>query len=51
MTFALYAERPIRKGEEIFIAYVNHFQPKQQRQYALWGMYTFRCQCTKCSRE
>ncbi|KAL1723611.1 hypothetical protein EV715DRAFT_190878 [Schizophyllum commune] len=51
MTFALYAERPIRKGEEIFIAYVNPFQPKQQRQYALWGMYTFRCQCTKCSRE
>ncbi|KAL1693873.1 hypothetical protein GGG16DRAFT_122981 [Schizophyllum commune] len=51
MTFGLYAERPIKKGEEIFIAYVEPSQPKQQRQYALWGMYSFICQCTKCSRE
>ncbi|KAI5894115.1 SET domain-containing protein [Schizophyllum commune H4-8] len=51
MTFGLYAERPIKKGEEIFIAYVEPSHPKQHRQYALWGMYSFNCRCTKCSRE
>ncbi|KAL1744376.1 hypothetical protein HDZ31DRAFT_38773 [Schizophyllum fasciatum] len=51
MTFGLIATKPIKEGEEIFIAYTDPDRPKPERQHALWAMYSFRCACPKCSRQ
>lgn len=41
------ALRPIRKGEEITISYIDEELPYENRQ-ALLADYGFRCQCPKC---
>ncbi|KAL1345740.1 hypothetical protein HN51_019443 [Arachis hypogaea] len=44
------AVRPIRKGEEITISYVDEDLPFEERQASL-ADYGFRCRCPKCIEE
>eukprot|EP00268_Persea_americana_P008899 TRINITY_DN1348_c1_g1_i2.p1 TRINITY_DN1348_c1_g1~~TRINITY_DN1348_c1_g1_i2.p1 ORF type:complete len:494 (+),score=102.90 TRINITY_DN1348_c1_g1_i2:197-1678(+) len=44
------AVRPIRKGEEITISYIDEELPCEERQ-ALLADYGFRCQCKKCIEQ
>lgn len=43
--------REIRKGEELFISYIDESMPFQQRQEKLKAMYLFDCTCPKCQRK
>jgi len=45
----LYAHRPILKGEEITVAYIDHNQPRAARRAELKEMFDFDCACEKCS--
>lgn len=44
------AIRPIKKGEQIFISYVDTTNPYQTRQIELAERYFFHCQCSKCTQ-
>lgn len=44
------AVRPIKKGEQIFISYVDASSPYRVRQKELSKRYFFDCQCSKCSK-
>ncbi|CAA0816080.1 Histone-lysine N-methyltransferase ATXR2 [Striga hermonthica] len=44
------AERPIRKGEEITISYIDEDLPYKERQESL-ADYGFTCKCPKCIEE
>ncbi|KAJ8476975.1 hypothetical protein OPV22_020702 [Ensete ventricosum] len=41
--------KPIMKGEEVCITYVDLLQPKVKRQDDLWEKYRFVCCCGRCS--
>ncbi|TRM68336.1 hypothetical protein BD626DRAFT_626647 [Schizophyllum amplum] len=51
MTFGLYTTRPVKAGDELFIAYSDGSKSKAERQHELWALYSFRCACSKCSRQ
>ncbi|KAK4495782.1 hypothetical protein PRZ48_013050 [Zasmidium cellare] len=46
----LRAIKPIKKGEEIFMKYVDVTNPFSVRQAELRDSYFFRCQCAKCKK-
>ncbi|KAI4804972.1 SET domain-containing protein [Aureobasidium sp. EXF-8846] len=39
---------PIKKGEEVFISYIDNTDPFYRRQAQLQQRYCFECQCSKC---
>ncbi|OVA00251.1 SET domain [Macleaya cordata] len=41
--------KPIKKGEEVCIAYTDLLQPKGTRHSELWSKYRFNCCCWRCS--
>ncbi|KIW78123.1 hypothetical protein Z517_07956 [Fonsecaea pedrosoi CBS 271.37] len=45
------ATRPIRKGEEITIAYTNPLAPRAVRQKYLSDAFHFTCTCSRCLRD
>ncbi|GLA68307.1 hypothetical protein AtubIFM55763_003376 [Aspergillus tubingensis] len=45
------ALRPIRKGEQIFITYIDVTDPYPIRQHNLQSRYYFTCHCSKCTSE
>ncbi|GKZ34699.1 hypothetical protein AbraIFM66950_005051 [Aspergillus brasiliensis] len=45
------ALRPIQKGEQIFITYIDVTDPYPIRQANLQSRYYFTCHCSKCTRE
>ncbi|KAL4979823.1 hypothetical protein BDW66DRAFT_156888 [Aspergillus desertorum] len=47
--FFVKAIRPIAKGEQIFISYIDTTYPTRVRQKELRGRYFFTCKCAKCS--
>ncbi|KAJ5542318.1 hypothetical protein N7535_004738 [Penicillium sp. DV-2018c] len=47
----LKAMRPIKKGEQIFIQYIDTTAPRDVRRSELKQRYFFDCQCTKCANE
>ncbi|KAI0063076.1 SET domain-containing protein [Artomyces pyxidatus] len=44
------ANRPIKKGEEVTIAYTNIYQPYDERQRSLKTSWRFSCACVVCSQ-
>ncbi len=48
--YELRALRPIKKGEEICIAYVNYLRNRSARQEHLQSFYAFTCRCSACSK-
>ncbi|KAL9669269.1 hypothetical protein QQ045_006813 [Rhodiola kirilowii] len=44
------AARPIHKGEEITISYINEDLPYEERQELL-ADYHFSCKCSKCAKD
>lgn len=46
----LIAIRPIMKGEQIFISYIEEDMPWKERQ-ALLSDYGFACKCCRCLQE
>ncbi|KAF7115663.1 hypothetical protein CNMCM5793_002903 [Aspergillus hiratsukae] len=50
---ALYikALRPIQKGEEIFVSYIDATNPYRIRQKELSERYYFKCRCAKCEKR
>ncbi|RJE20264.1 hypothetical protein PHISCL_07397 [Aspergillus sclerotialis] len=44
------AIRPIKRGEQVFISYVDTTNPYQTRQIELAERYFFDCQCSKCMK-
>ena len=44
----LRSSRPIDRGEEIFIAYIDPTHPFHRRQHELNSRWFFTCRCTKC---
>ncbi|KAL4998059.1 hypothetical protein BDV10DRAFT_78876 [Aspergillus recurvatus] len=49
--FFVKAIRPIAKGEQIFISYIDTTYPTRTRQKELRERYFFTCKCAKCSCE
>ncbi|PYH39292.1 S-adenosylmethionine-dependent methyltransferase [Aspergillus neoniger CBS 115656] len=45
------ALRPIQKGEQIFITYIDVTDPYPIRQHNLQSRYYFTCHCSKCTSE
>ncbi|PWY70052.1 SET and MYND domain protein [Aspergillus eucalypticola CBS 122712] len=45
------AIRPIQKGEQIFITYIDVTDPYPIRQHNLQSRYYFTCHCSKCTSE
>eukprot|EP00026_Physarum_polycephalum_P011041 Phypoly_transcript_11234.p1 GENE.Phypoly_transcript_11234~~Phypoly_transcript_11234.p1 ORF type:complete len:383 (+),score=50.36 Phypoly_transcript_11234:68-1216(+) len=43
--------KPIKKGEQVFISYINPDLPRETRQDLLHGVYGFACDCVKCTAE
>ena len=43
--------RPIRRGEEVFISYIDPTQPYSRRQHELDEKFYFECNCSKCQLE
>jgi hypothetical protein len=43
------AIRPIAKGEQIFITYLNEFRTRSDRRTELLEKYSFHCTCVCCS--
>lgn len=39
---------PIKKGEEVFISYIDHTEPFYRRRAQLELRYCFKCECSKC---
>ena len=44
------AIRPIARGEEILISYIDATNPFRQRQNELFERYFFKCDCPKCQK-
>ncbi|OJJ31158.1 hypothetical protein ASPWEDRAFT_176257 [Aspergillus wentii DTO 134E9] len=44
------AIRPIKKGEQIFISYIDATNPLEYRRGELSERYYFNCQCSKCEK-
>ncbi|KAI3507251.1 hypothetical protein L1887_22152 [Cichorium endivia] len=40
--------KPIKKGEQVTIAYTDLLQPTESRQLDLWSKYRFTCCCNRC---
>ena len=40
---------PIKKGEQIFISYIDNLPPCSARQELLRSLYIFTCRCPRCS--
>ncbi|KAI0042092.1 SET domain-containing protein [Auriscalpium vulgare] len=49
LTGEIRAVRPIAPGDEVFISYVSHCAPYEQRQEVLPRRYGFKCTCVICS--
>ncbi|KAF8346575.1 hypothetical protein F5887DRAFT_1179893 [Amanita rubescens] len=49
LMYELRALRPIKKGEEICISYVNYLRSRSARQEHLQSSYAFACMCSGCS--
>lgn len=47
----LYARKPIRKDEELFITYINPLHEVRLRKRELRVNYGFLCSCERCERE
>jgi SET and MYND domain-containing protein len=47
---AVRALKPIKKDEEIFIAYIDTTNPYPRRQSELKARWFFTCRCTKCAK-
>ncbi|KAF5197375.1 Set domain group [Thalictrum thalictroides] len=41
--------KPMKKGEEVCVAYTDLLQPKAMRHTELWLRYRFICSCRRCS--
>ncbi|KAE8158750.1 hypothetical protein BDV40DRAFT_303877 [Aspergillus tamarii] len=50
-TLYIKATRPIQKGEQIFISYVDATNPVKLRRSELRERYYFDCQCAKCEKD
>ena len=48
-TYSIHAVRPILAGEQIFISYLDPFEPCRIRQKDLLRKYSFKCTCPSCS--
>ena len=46
----LVATRPIEKGEEMFISYIDEMLPREERRRLLKESYLFDCECEKCGK-
>lgn len=46
-----FAERALKKGEELTIAYCDTDVPREHRQQTLDAQYAFECDCPKCRTE
>lgn len=42
--------RPVKKGEEIYISYIDTTNPFHRRQSELQARWFFSCRCTKCQK-
>ncbi|KAL9049757.1 MAG: hypothetical protein Q9162_007047 [Coniocarpon cinnabarinum] len=42
---------PIKKGQEVFISYIDPTQPYSRRQNELDEKFYFKCQCSKCQLQ
>jgi len=42
---------PIKKGEQLFISYIDTNLPRHERQDKLLATYGFACQCEKCTYD
>jgi hypothetical protein len=49
MVYELRTICPIKKGEQIFISYINPLQPRSVRRESLQSSYRFTCKCPCCS--
>ena len=49
MVYEICAICPIKKGEQIFISYINPLQPRSARRGRLQSSYRFTCNCPCCS--
>ncbi|KAF8637089.1 hypothetical protein AX17_002994 [Amanita inopinata Kibby_2008] len=49
MMFELRALRPIKKGEQVSITYLEPLQTRSQRRRELQAKYSFKCNCPICS--
>ena len=49
MVYELRALRPIKKGEQIFISYIDNLQTYSARQEVLRSLYKFTCRCPRFS--
>jgi hypothetical protein len=47
-SITMVANKHIKKGEEIFISYINESMSYSDRQEKLKEMYFFECKCEKC---
>ena len=43
--------RPIKRGEEILISYIDELLPLEERRAMLKEQYFFTCSCLRCTRE
>ena len=43
--------KPIKKGEEVFISYIDPTQPYSRRQHELDEKWYFKCKCSKCQLQ
>lgn len=43
--------RPIQKGEQLFISYLDNDQPTESRKNILRTSFHFECKCSKCENE
>ena len=43
--------KPIKKGEQLFISYVDNRIPRSLRRFMLFDHWNFVCGCSKCSEE
>lgn len=47
----VFAQRPIEKGEEITVNYIDAYLSKQQRQQRLQESFNFTCNCNACEHS
>ncbi len=45
------AIKPIKKGDELSISYIDETKPFAERQRILTETYAFICQCEKCIKH
>jgi SET domain-containing protein len=44
-------KKPIKKGDEVVLAYVDEELPLKDRKKLLYYPYLFECDCRKCTRD